>query len=72
MKSSDYWKKRFEELENASNAYGVATYKKIEPAFEQAQREIQKEIEAWYGRLAKNNSVSMQEARKLLSANELK
>ena len=72
MKSSDYWKKRFEELENASNAYGIATYKKIEPAFEQAQREIQREIEAWYGRLAKNNSVSMQEARKLLSANELK
>lgn len=72
MKSSEYWKKRFEELENASNAYGIATYKKIEPAFEQAQREIQKEIEAWYGKLAKNNSVSMQDARKLLSANELK
>lgn len=72
MKSSEYWKNRFEELETASNAYGTATYKKIEPAFEQAQREIQKEIEAWYGRLAKNNSVSMQEARRLLSANELK
>ncbi|MCI9641258.1 MAG: minor capsid protein [Eubacterium sp.] len=72
MKSSEYWKKRFEELENASNAYGIATYRRIEPAFEQAQREIQKEIEAWYGRLAKNNSVSMQDARKLLSANELK
>ncbi len=72
MKSSEYWKKRFEELENASNVYGIATYKRIEPAFEQAQREIQKEIEAWYGRLAKNNSVSMQDARKLLSANELK
>lgn len=72
MKSSEYWKKRFELLEKASNAYGISAYKKIEPVFEQAAREIQKEIEAWYGRLAKNNSVSMQEARKLLSANELK
>lgn len=72
MKSSDYWKKRFEELEKATNAYGVLTYKKIEPVFERAQRDIQKEIEAWYGRFAKNNSVSMQDARKLLNANELK
>lgn len=72
MKSSEYWQKRFALLEKESNAYGISAYKKIEPAFEQAAREIQKEIEAWYGRLAKNNSVSMQEARKLLSANELK
>jgi SPP1 gp7 family putative phage head morphogenesis protein len=72
MKTSKYWKKRFEQLESASNAYGVSTYNQIEPVFQQAQRQIQKEIEAWYGRFAKNNEISIQEARKMLSASELK
>lgn len=72
MKSSAYWQKRFEQLEEASNAYGVATYRQIEPAFELAQRQIDREIEAWYGRFATNNEISLQEARKMLSASELK
>lgn len=71
-KSSKYWKQRFEQLENASNAYGISIYSKIEPAFEQVQRQINQEIEAWYGRFAKNNEISIQEARKMLSASELK
>lgn len=71
-KSSDYWEKRFEQLENASNSYGLATYRDVEISFDKAQREINKEIESWYGRLAKNNEVSIQEARKMLSFSELK
>lgn len=70
-RSSDYWKKRFEQLENASHSYGQATYAEIEPAFTQAQRSIQAEIEVWYQRFADNNGVSMQEARRMLSAREL-
>ncbi|MCH5192159.1 MAG: minor capsid protein [Oscillospiraceae bacterium] len=70
-KSADYWKKRFEQLEKSAHSYGESAYREIEPAFDKAQREIQKEIEAWYGRLAKNNSISMQEARMLLSKSEL-
>jgi len=60
-KSSAYWKKRFEILEEASNAYGIDAYRRIESAFEQAEREIQSEIEKWYGRFAKNNNVSIEE-----------
>jgi len=71
-KSSAYWKKRFEILEEASNAYGIDAYRRIESAFEQAEREIQSEIEKWYGRFAKNNNVSIEEARKYLSSAELK
>lgn len=67
-----YWKKRFEALEAASNKYGIETYRKIEPAFDSAFREIESEITLWYERLAKNNGITMQEARKLLNANELK
>lgn len=72
MKSSEYWKKRFQQLEDASHAYGQKTYAEIEPAFTTAQRNIQKEIEAWYGRFADNNGITLQEARKMLSSKDLK
>lgn len=67
-----YWKKRFEALEAASNKYGIETYRKIEPAFDSAFRQIESEITLWYERLVKNNGVTMQEARQWLNANELK
>lgn len=72
MKTSEYWKKRFEILENASNGYGLDAFKQIEPAFNKAQREIQGEIEAWYGRFAHNNKITIEEARTLLNSKELK
>ena len=71
-KTSNYWKKRFEDLESASNSYGLDAFRKIEPAFEKAQRQIQGQIEAWYGRFANNNQITINEARKLLTSDELK
>ena len=71
-KTSEYWKERFTDLENASNAYGQDAFRKIEPAFEKAQRQIQGEIEAWYGRIADNNEITIEEARKFLNSSELK
>lgn len=71
-KTSEYWKKRFEILESASNSYGLDTYRQIEPAFEVAQRQIEQEIDIWFGRFAKNNSVTIDEARKFLTTAELK
>ena len=68
----DYWKKRFESLEGLSNAYGQQTFRQIEPAFDKALRQIEGSIEAWYGRFAANNNITMQEARKLLTSKELK
>ncbi|MDY3011999.1 MAG: minor capsid protein [Clostridiales Family XIII bacterium] len=44
----------------------------IDRIYKQAQADIEKEIRAWYQRMADNNGVSMTEARKLLTANELK
>ena len=72
LKNSDYWKQRFESLESTSNAYAQQTYREIEPSFDKAQRQIQSQIEAWYGRFAKNNGITIQEARKLLNSDELK
>lgn len=71
-KSSVYWQKRFSALENAQNQYGQNTFHQIEPAFDKAERQIQAQIEAWYARYASNNGITLAEARKQLSAAELK
>lgn len=71
-KSSAYWKKRFSDLEASQNTYGQRTFHQIEPAFDAAQRQIQAQIETWYSRYAKNNGITMAEARKQLSTAELK
>ena len=71
-KSSAYWQKRFGDLEAASNKYGQDCFRQIEPAFEEAQREIERQINSWYGRFAKNNQITMDEAKRLLNSKELK
>lgn len=71
-KSSAYWQKRFSALENAQNQYGQNTFHQIEPDFDKAERQIQAQIEAWYARYASNNGITLAEARKQLSAAELK
>lgn len=70
--SSNYWQKRFEFLENQRNKVAIDTVQSITPAFNEAQAKIEKEINAWYGRFAKNNEISLQEAKKLLNTKELK
>lgn len=70
-KSSKYWQEQFLNIEKSSNAYGMQTYNQIEPAFNYAQKQIEKEIDIWVARVAKNNEVTMAEARKLLNAKEL-
>jgi SPP1 gp7 family putative phage head morphogenesis protein len=70
-KNRKYWQERYEQLEKSAHSYSLSTYAQIEPAFKQAQMEIQKDIDAWYGRIAVNNNVTLQEAKKLLTADEL-
>lgn len=71
MKSREYWTKRFEEIEKGSNQIGLDTYSQIEPAFLQAQRSIQSEIDSWYARFAANNKVTIQDARRMINSKEL-
>ncbi len=70
-RSAAYWKKRSRELEEASFARGMHTYRDIEEVFNQAQRSLDKEIEKWYHRIADNNGLTMEGARRLLRADEL-
>lgn len=71
-RNGEYWKRRFEALDAAGAKYGVDAYKEIEEAFMQAQRDIRRDIDIWLSRLAKNNNVSLYEAKKMLVGNELK
>ncbi|MGN1481794.1 minor capsid protein [Porcipelethomonas sp.] len=72
MKNSEYWKLRFEQLEQAQNQKGTDTFAEIEKQYRQAQKEIEGKIAVWYQRLADNNNVSMAQARKMLAADELR
>lgn len=69
---SEYWQKRFEMLEDARNRTANETVRSVTPAFDKAQAQIEKEINAWYARFAENNEISLQEAKKLLNTKELK
>lgn len=71
-KNSDYWKSRFEQLEEASHKKAEAVYASIENSYIQAQKEIESKINNWYVRFANNNQITINEAKRLLNSQELK
>lgn len=72
MKASDYWRGRFEQLEESLLKQGISTYDDIEKQYRTAMQDIEKDISVWYKRLAVNNDISYAEAQKMLNKNELK
>lgn len=71
MKNSAYWKQRFEQLEAATNKNAASTFNIIQEQYLAAEKEIERQISTWYQRFAKNNQITMAEARKLLTSGEL-
>lgn len=71
-RSSKYWQERFRQMENAQHDTSVQKAQEIQEQFDRSLAAIDGKINAWYQRLADNNGVSMQEARKMLDAGELK
>jgi len=71
MKNSAYWKLRFEQLEAASHKNAISTFETIQEQYIAAEKEIERQISTWYQRFAKNNQITMAEARKLLTSGEL-
>lgn len=71
MPNAAYWKKRFELLEQAQNQQGLQCYADIEKQYRQAQKQIEGQIAAWYQRFADNNSISLADARRILTKREL-
>nr|DAQ19568.1 MAG TPA: minor capsid protein [Caudoviricetes sp.] len=72
MKSNaEYWKERFELLEKSQHAKAIDCYENIENHYRRAQKEVEKQISTWYQRFAKNNGITMAEAKRALNAKEL-
>lgn len=72
MKNSDYWKKRFEILEDAAISKGESYLETLDAQYREASRQIESQIATWYQRFAINNNISLSEARRLLNSSELK
>ena len=72
MNNSDYWKQRFVQFEKSQNKIGKDTFKEIEEIYRQAQKEIEAKIAVWYQRFAKNNGITLTEARQWLTGKDLK
>ena len=71
MKNADYWRRRFEILEDAQNKDATKLLGDIERHFNQAQKTLDDQIYSWYGRFADNNEISLVDARKRLNGKEL-
>lgn len=72
MPGSDYWKKRFELLEDAMNNKGAQYMKDSEVIYRKAISNTEKEISRWYTRFADNEGISYQRAVEMLTGDELK
>lgn len=72
VRNRRYWEERFRQLEDSQNQVSEKLVEEIQHQMSRAEAEIEKKINAWYGRLAVNNGVSMTEARRLLRNKELK
>ena len=71
MADAAYWKKRFEQLEEAQNRKGLQCYEEVERFYRDAQRQIEGQIGLWYQRFANNNGITLADARRMLNSKEL-
>ncbi len=71
MKNSEYWKKRFEMLEQTQYQKAIQCCTDIERQYRRALKQIEGKIAAWYQRFADNNSISLIDARRMLNTKEL-
>ncbi len=72
MKNREYWQKRFDILQAKQLNKGIEYYQNLSEQYDKAAANVQKEIEAFYQRFAKNNELDLFEAKKLLNTRQLK
>lgn len=71
-KGAEYWKGRFEQIEQARHDIAAEFNFRVKEAIQEAMASIERDVAIWYQRIADNNEVSLAEARRLLKAGELK
>ena len=57
MKNKEYWQKRFDLLQAQQLNKGIEFYHNLSEQYDKAAMSVQKEIEAFYQRFAKNNEL---------------
>lgn len=72
MPTREYWKNRFDALQESILNRADNVFEESAKAYERAIRDLEKEISYWYQRFADINDINLQDAKKLLSSNELK
>lgn len=72
MKNGEYWAARFKALEETRYRSDKELLNETEKLYAQAKKEIEEKIAYWYTKFAKNNQISMSEAKRLLKSDELK
>lgn len=72
VKNSEYWKERFQQMENARHESSAEKIIEIQEQIDKAQHAIEEKINAWYQRFANNNNLPLVDAQKQLNSKELK
>lgn len=72
MKNRDYWRQRFIILQEAQEKESLAEVDALDNAYKKATASLQDDINRWYSKFANNNEISLSEAKRQLTNNELK
>lgn len=71
-KTRDYWRKRFELLEEAQHRRSVFYYADLEKAYIETMKSLESDILRWYERFAKSEGITLDEAKQLIRGDDLK
>lgn len=70
--NADYWAQRMKQMEEALLDHSYTYVENLDKRFDAAIADVEKSIAMWYQRFAVNNEISLADAKKWLTANELK
>lgn len=71
-RTAEYWDRRFEQILIDSERLGLDYEKRLAKIYEEVKLQTQKELDSFYVKYAKDNKISLAEARKRLNGKELK
>lgn len=71
MRNRDYWRIRFEQLEESLLDQGEDCYQEIKHQYQIALSNIEKDLSYWYHRFALNNETTLSDVNRMLNSKEI-
>lgn len=71
MRDAAYWRQRSALLEASAHKNADESVRALEDLYQETQREVRQEIESWYALFARDNQLTLAEAKKRLTAGEM-